>query len=157
MQQSFAKSCSSNLLKRPVFLALRWFDGSMIGQLNDLSIHQSIDAQFDRPINFGSNAKDDRTAPKQKHLIEAAPFGRREQMRRTTVPGGQGSGGFAPPAKHATKPTKNSANIKKYIKYLFMFPLLFLSLFLIFAWHLLVLFLVRLCFDVLLSFEGSSP
>ena len=41
---------------------------------------------FDRGGLFwppGSIAKDDRTAPKKKHLIEAAPFGRFDQMPST--------------------------------------------------------------------------
>ena len=45
-----------------------------------------------------SNAKDDRAGPKKKHLIEAAPFGRLDQMLRTTV-WGEVWGSFAPPAK----------------------------------------------------------
>ena len=51
----------------------------------------------------GSNAKDDRTAPKKIAFDEAASFcfGRLDQMLRTIVQGGGGSrGGFAPPAKN---------------------------------------------------------
>ena len=45
------------------------------------------------------NAKDDRMAPKKKHLIEAAPFGCLDQMLSTIV-WGRVWGGFVPPAKN---------------------------------------------------------
>ena len=43
-----------------------------------------------------SNSQDNRTALKKKHLIEVAPFGRLDQMLRTTVQGGWGSVGVLP-------------------------------------------------------------
>ena len=55
-------------------------------------------------------------APK-KHLIEAAPFGRLDQMLRTIVSGGVW-GGFAPPAKirgvWGAEPPSKIENLEKY-------------------------------------------
>ena len=67
-----------------------------------------------------SNAKDDGTASKRKTLIEAAPFGRLDQMLRTTVQG-RVSGGFAPqlktdsPGFSKTKPNERKKNENKII------------------------------------------
>ena len=52
--------------------------------------HQQSRKAFDRGVPVWpprSNAKDDRTAPKKKHLIEAALFGRLDQKLRTIVQG----------------------------------------------------------------------
>ena len=69
-----------------------------------------------RPAGRSSAAPVSSAAPKKKHLIEAAPFGRLDQMLRTTVQGGwvwggkvlgcsgpqpktEGSGGQRPPSQ----------------------------------------------------------
>ena len=39
-------------------------------------------------------------APKKKHLIEAAPFGRLDQMLWTTVEGAEGPGGLCPSSQN---------------------------------------------------------
>ena len=60
-----------------------------IKQLPRFKTHLSIDSPFVfyfmRPDGRSSAAPVSSTAPKKNHLIEAAPFGRLDQMWRTTV------------------------------------------------------------------------